>query len=94
MLRASVIAIGLLCFAGGLAAMLTGFCPPAWVALFWGVLILLGTVWEKVIYKPVELGTPGAGWVGTDERFIDDETGAPVRVYVEPGTGERRYITE
>ena len=61
---------------------------------FWGVLILLGTVWEKVIYKPVEAARPGPGWVGTDERFIDDKTGAPVRVYVEPGTGERRYIKE
>ena len=93
MLRGSVIAIGVLCFAGGLVAMLTGFCPPAWVALFWGVLILLGTVWEKVIYKPVETNTPGAGWSRTPERFIDDETGAPVTVWVD-GTGERKYVRD
>jgi hypothetical protein len=94
MLRSSVIALGALCFLGGLVAIFTGFCPPAYVAIFWGVLILLGTVWERVIYKPLEVALPGAGWVGTDERFIDDETGAPVRVYVEPATGERRYIKE
>jgi hypothetical protein len=93
MLRGSVIAIGVLCFAGGLVAMLTGFCPPAWVALFWGILILLGTVWEKVIYKPVETNMPDAGWSRTPERFIDDETGAPVTVWID-GAGERKYVRD
>jgi len=94
MLRGSVIVIGLACFAGGLIAMLFGIFPPAWVALAWGILILLGTVWERVIYKPVEAGTPGAGWVATDERFVDDRTGKPVRVWLQPTTGERRYISD
>jgi hypothetical protein len=93
MLRSSVIAVGVLCFLGGLVAMLTGFCPPAYVAIFWGVLILLGTVWEKVIYKPLETRTPGAGWSPTPERFIDDETGTPVTVWID-GAGERKYVKD
>ncbi len=94
MLRNSVIALALLCFVGGLAALLTGVWPPGFVAVFWGGLILLGTLWERFRYKPLEAGRPGPGWVGTDERFVDDETGKPVRVYLEPATGERRYVQE
>jgi hypothetical protein len=37
---------------------------------------------------------PGTGWVRTTERFIDDTTGKPITVYVEPATGERQYIEE
>lgn len=94
MLRSGVIAVGVIALVCGVAAMATGVFPPAFVALFWGLLILLGTVWERVRYKPLETGRPGAGWVATDERFIDDETGKPVRVWLEPATGERRYVTE
>ena len=93
MLRGSVIAIGLVCFAGGLVAMLGGFCPPACVAVFWGVIILLGTLSEKVVYKPLESGQPGAGWSRTPERFIDDATGAPVTVWVD-AAGERKYVKD
>jgi len=93
-LRSGVIAIGIIALVCGIAAMATGVFPPAFVALAWGVIILLGTVWERVRYKPLETGRPGAGWVATDERFIDDETGRPVRVWLEPATGERRYVTE
>ena len=93
MLRGSVIVVGLICFAGGIVAMVWGLFPPAWVALAWGVLILLGTVWEKVIYKPVEMNTPGPGWSRTPERFIDDKTGAPVTVWVD-AAGERKYVKD
>ena len=32
--------------------------------------------------------------VRTDERFIDETTGKPVTVYVDPVTGERSYVQE
>jgi hypothetical protein len=32
-------------------------------------------------------------WVETTERFIDDETGEPVTVYVQSATGERKYVS-
>jgi len=94
MLRSGVIAVGALALAGGVAAMATGLFPPAFVCVFWGALILLGTVWEKVRYKPLETSRPGTGWVATDERFVDDATGKLVRVWLEPATGERRYVTD
>lgn len=94
MLRSAVIVVASACFFGGLAAMAMGLFPPAWVVAFWGALILLGTLWERVRYKPLEDVRPGAGWVATTERFIDDETGKPVQVWLEPATGERRYVAE
>lgn len=94
MLRSAVIVIGAACFLGGLVCLVTNVASPAWVAIFWGGLIVLGTVWERFRYKPLEDGRPGAGWIATPESFVDDETGKPVRVWLEPATGERRYVSE
>jgi hypothetical protein len=47
-----------------------------------------------VAYKPLVAKAPGPGWQRTDERFVDDETGATVTVFVEPGTGERAYVRD
>ena len=94
MLRNAVIAVGSLCLLGGLVALVTGAFPPAVVFILWGVVIVLGTVFERVIYKRVLAVRPGPGWERTTERFIDDRTGKPVTVYIEPKTGERAYIQE
>ncbi|HSZ73469.1 MAG TPA: hypothetical protein VK779_01515 [Rhizomicrobium sp.] len=94
MLRNVIIAIAAVSFVGGLAALLAGACPPGFVFAFWGALLLLGTIYERVIYKPVENATPGGSWVRTAERFMDDRTGKPVTVYVDPKTGERKYVQE
>jgi len=92
MLRSLVIAVGALCFAGGLVALLAGVCPPSFVFLFWGALLLIGTIYERVRYKPIETAAPGAGWTRTSERFIDDQTGDPVTVWLDPASGERKYV--
>jgi hypothetical protein len=92
MLRSAVIAVGALCFVGGLIALATGLCPPAFVFVFWGAILLLGTIYERFRYKPIKSATPGAGWTRTDERFIDDETGQPVTVWLDPASGERKYV--
>lgn len=94
MLRYAVIVVGCLCLLGGLVALVTGTFPPAVVFTLWGVVIVLGTVFERVIYKHVLAARPGPGWERTTERFIDDRTGKPVTVYIEPKTGERAYIQE
>jgi len=57
-----------------------------------GVLLLIGTVWEHLYYKPVERDRPGARWRMTSERFVDPSTGEAVVVYVDDATGERRYV--
>jgi hypothetical protein len=94
MLRTALIALGALCIGCSVIALGTGAWPGAFGPLIFGSLLLLGTLWERVRYKPVETGRPGSGWVATDERFVDDETGKPVRVWLEPATGERRYVAE
>lgn len=94
MLRSLLIGLGGLCFGGGLIALLAEQWPGGFGVAIFGGLLLLGTVWERFRYKPLESRAPGPGFVPTDERFIDDETGMPVRVYLEPQTGERRYVRE
>ncbi len=34
------------------------------------------------------------GFRPTDERFVDPATGVPMRVWYEPGSGERRYLPD
>jgi uncharacterized membrane protein HdeD (DUF308 family) len=94
MLRNFVIGCGLLALLCGLVALATGAFPPAAVFGFWGILLVIGTVFERVIYKRIDPTRPGAGWQRTPERFIDDTTGKPVTVYIEPATGERQYVQE
>ena len=62
--------------------------------LFWGGLIVIGTLYERFRYKPLEDHKPGPGWEATSERFIDDETGKPVTVFIERRTGERKYVSD
>jgi hypothetical protein len=93
MLRSVVIVLGAVSTL--LGGVLLLFREPGGVGpLIGGLLLLVGVLFERVIYKPVEAGRPGPGWVKTAERFISDATGKPVTVYVEPATGERRYVEE
>ena len=94
MLRSVVIAVGVLCIGGGVLALATGAWPGAFGPMIFGALLLLGTVWERLYYKPLQHNRPGAGWVATDERFVDDATGKPVRVWLEPKSGERAYVED
>lgn len=94
MLRNVLIGIGAVALVCGLAALATGAFPPAFVFACWGAILVLGIVCERVIYKPIEAARPGAGWQRTTERFVDDQTGEPVTVYIEPKSGERIYVRE
>jgi len=93
-LRGFLIAVAIICILGGLVALATGMFPPAAIFAFWGILLAIGTLFERVIYKPTKVQPPGVGWVRTTERFIDDATGKAITVYIEPATGERQYIEE
>lgn len=94
MLRNALIAVGVVSMLCGLIALATGLFPPFAIFGFWGVLLLVGTVFERVIYKPIDPARPGPGWERTQERFVDDATGKAVTVYIEPKTGERAYVQE
>jgi hypothetical protein len=82
--------LGAFALACGLGALAMGF-GAGFVFAFWGAMIVLGIVCEKVIYKPIEDSVPAGNWVRTTERFLD-EKGRPVTVWQDPQTGERRYI--
>lgn len=91
MLRKFVIGIGALAAVCGIVALLAGV-TPGFVFLFWGTVVVLSIVYERVRYKPLEGAAPGPGWTRTAERFIDDETGQPVSVWLDPVSGERKYV--
>jgi hypothetical protein len=94
MLRSWLIGIGIAAIACGIALIVTTGIPPSIVFICWGAMLVLGIMFERFRYKPVEVGAPGAGWERTTERFIDDETGKPVTVYIQPQSGERKYVQE
>lgn len=82
LLAVALIAFGLWpCVAGG---------PMAWPVLIWGIVLFLATLFERWRYRANAQPT-GEGWVATDERFIDPESGKLVQVYYQASTGERRY---
>ncbi len=93
MLRNGVLALAALTtLAGVLLIAVAG--PAAIQLLVFGVLLLVGTVFERVVYKRVAPGPPGGRFQRTAERFHDPATGAPVTVYADPATGERAYVRE
>jgi hypothetical protein len=93
MLRSLLIGLGVLSLAGAAIALALGVIPSALMLGAWGVILLVGTLYERIRYKPV-LETRPKSAVRTDERFIDETTGKPVTVYIDPVTGERSYVQE
>lgn len=85
--------IGLALLACGAVLWAAGF-SAAWAFIVWGPILFFGLAYERVRYKAIVPVTPGPGWVKTAERFVDDETGKPVTVYLQPQTGERTYVEE
>jgi hypothetical protein len=57
-----------------------------------GLLLIGAALFERWRYKRLTGSRPGPGWVATDERFVDPESGKLVTVYYHPSTGERRYV--
>ena len=93
MLRAAVVAAGVLLLFGAIALAGAG-CPLA-AALrlaLPGVLLIAAVLGERWRYKRLREGRPGRKWVATDERFVDPESGRPVTVYYQRETGQRRYL--
>jgi hypothetical protein len=107
--RAAVIALGVLCVLAGLvAAGVGGGVSGLWLTVT-GVVIVVAVLVERQRYRseaadqPFEPIGPGGGepigaieprFRPTDELFVDPTTRQPMRVYVDPGTGERRYVAE
>ena len=94
MLRGVLIAVGVVCVLCALVALATGAFPPAAVFGVAGLMLVAGTLFERVTYKKMHVEPQGADWVRTPERFVDQSSGKPVTVYIEPTTGERHYVQE
>ena len=93
MLRKVVLAIALGVLIVSAVAVAAGRLG-AWVPVCWGAIIAASLLFERYRYKPLTNGAPGPGWEKTAERFIDNESGRPVSVYIEKTTGERQYVLE
>jgi hypothetical protein len=91
MLRTVVIVAGAMLTCVGIALIACGVHAPGWQALAIGVIILIGTLFERWRYRPIE-ERPKGDWQRTGEQFIDPSTGEPVEVMFDPRTGERRYV--
>jgi hypothetical protein len=93
LLRAGVLVVGGVMLAAAAFAALAG-CRPALVIplAVWGVIFAGGVLIERWRYQPLADGRPGRDWQATPERFVDPETGRLVTVFLNPATGERRYV--
>ncbi len=91
MLRAAVIAFGAILTCVGIALLARGV-RPGWEAVGVGVVVLLGTLFERWRYQNTAQSAAGH-WKSTGERFVDPSTGDHVEVLFDPSSGERRYVT-
>jgi hypothetical protein len=91
MLRTFVIAVSAILTCVGIVLIVCGVHAPGWQALVLGVIVLIGTLFERWRYRHIE-EPPKGHWQRTGEKFIDPSTGNPVEVMFDPSTGERRYV--
>jgi hypothetical protein len=73
-----------------------------------GAIMIAGVALERTRYRSLhaeatgdghgpgggETGPPGPRFRPTEERFVDPTTGVPMRVWLDAGTGERRYVAD
>ncbi len=85
---------------GGLPAALVLFVP--------GAVLLVAVILERTRYRSLEAERSGAGhgpgggeprgvegrFTATEERFVDPTSGVTMRVFIDPRTGEQRYVPE
>jgi hypothetical protein len=90
-LRQVVIGVGALFACAGLALLVCGLSVPGWQTLGIGIVVLVGTVFERWRYRQAE-AAHGSIWQRTSERFVDPSSGEPMEVHFNPATGERRYV--
>jgi hypothetical protein len=91
MLRTFVIVVAAVLTCIGIGLIASGIHAPGWQVLILGVIVLIGTLFERWRYRRIEEPSNG-NWQRTDEQFIDPSTGEPVEVMFDPRTGERRYV--
>jgi hypothetical protein len=91
MLRTIVIVVAAVLVCTGIVLLAYGVQVPGWQALVIGMIVLIGTLFERWRYRHIE-ASPEGPWQHTGERFLDPSTGQRVEVMFDPRTGERRYV--
>jgi fatty acid desaturase len=92
MLRSVALALTAILSAAFLAAAAAGWHTLPFVLA--PLILLLGLLFERYVYKPIRTEPPGPEWDRTPEKFADPRSGQPVVVYYNPRTGERRYVAD
>ena len=91
MLRKAVLAFATLLAGIGVFLLLKGITSPGVQALGVGIVIILGTLFERWRYSHNDR-RPDPRWQSTGERFADPITGKDIEVFYNPASGERRYV--
>lgn len=93
MLRGAITLAAALVACAGLALVIHGERNGGWQMLAVGLIALFGIVFERWRYRHLE-ARPDGSWEATGERFVDPTTNEPVKVFFNPRTGERRYVSD
>jgi hypothetical protein len=91
MLRKAVLAFATLVAGIGIYLLLKGITGPGVQALGVGMVIILGTLFERWRYSHNDRRLD-TRWQATGERFADPITGKDVEVFYDPVSGERHYV--
>ncbi len=98
----------LVCLAGfGLAASRVDLLSGVWFVVV-GAVVMIASIMQRNRYRSLtaeltnQAPGPGGGENGpleprfapTDELFVDPTSGRPMRVFIDPRTGERRYLAQ
>lgn len=94
MLRIAVFTFAALLSAIGVFLMLKGVTGPGVQALGIGIIIILGTLFERWRYTQSGASPLNGRWQPTGERFADPTTGKEMEVFYDPSSGERRYVEQ
>ncbi len=92
-MRLLLLACGIALLIFGLVALIFGAFGWALWLLGVGAFVVVGTAFERTLYKPLRTKSPGPGWTRTKERFIDPQTGKTVEVFYNATSGERQYVS-
>ena len=95
MARTVLLAVGLVFVVGGVLAALLAHAVGAGIEfIVFGVLVWIGTLFEKLRYGEADTAPSGPEWRKTEESFIDPGTGRAMTVYENTRTGQRRYVAD
>ncbi len=92
MLRLFVLLLGAALAVAGALLLRHGVSGAGIEALLLGLLLLIGTLFERLRYGESDRAPDGPDWERTDDTFIDPVSGRAMVVYQHRRSGKRRYV--